>query len=56
MGAVEDTRKVLQDSLAPELRTAAAKLEALVEWQVRLRAERRMIEEARQQRHERELS
>ncbi len=39
MGAVEDTRKVLQDFLAPELRTLAAKLEALVEEQGRLRAE-----------------
>jgi tetrahydromethanopterin S-methyltransferase subunit G len=29
MGAIEDTRKVLQDFLAPELRAIAVRLEAL---------------------------
>ncbi len=39
MGAVEDTRKALQDFLAPEIRTITAKLDALHEEQARLRAE-----------------
>jgi len=29
MGAIEDTRKVLQDFLAPELRTITSRLDAL---------------------------
>ena len=39
MGAVEETRKAIQDFLAPELRTVTAKLQALAEEQVRLRGE-----------------
>ena len=39
MGAVEDTRKIVQDFLAPELRTVSTRIEALQEEQVRIRAE-----------------
>jgi hypothetical protein len=39
MGAVEDTRKVIQDFLAPELRSLSAKMESLVSEQARLYAE-----------------
>ena len=39
MGAVEDTRKALQDFLAPEIRTITARLDSLSEEQARLRVE-----------------
>jgi hypothetical protein len=39
MGAVEETRKVIQDFPAPELRTLSAKMESLVSEQARLYAE-----------------
>ena len=39
MGAVEDTRKVVQDFLAPEIRTITANIAALAESEGRLRKE-----------------
>ena len=39
MGAVEDTRKVVQDFLAPEIRTLSANMEALAREQSQLRQE-----------------
>jgi hypothetical protein len=39
MGAVEESRKAIQDFLAPELRTLAANMESLTKEQVRLRSD-----------------
>ena len=39
MGALEETRKAVQDFLAPEIRTLSAKMDSLVEEQARLYAE-----------------
>ena len=39
MGAVEETRKAIQDFIAPELRSVTTRLEALHEEQARLRSE-----------------
>lgn len=39
MGAVEETRKAIQDFIAPELRTVSARIEALRDEQARLRTE-----------------
>jgi hypothetical protein len=39
MGTIEETRKVIQDFLAPEIRTVAAHMEALVKEQLQLRNE-----------------
>ena len=41
MGAVEETRKTIQDFLAPEIRTVAAQMEALAKEQAQLRNELR---------------
>ncbi len=41
MGAIEETRKVIQDFLAPEIRTLSAKMESLVEEQGKLRTDLR---------------
>jgi hypothetical protein len=37
MGAIEDTRKLIQDFIAPELREVGAKLQALAEGQKAIR-------------------
>ena len=44
MGAVEETRKAIQDFLAPELRTLAANMEALAKEQTLLRGEMNVSE------------
>ncbi len=41
MGAVEETRKAIQDFLAPEIRTLTARMEVLVKEQAQLRSELR---------------
>jgi hypothetical protein len=44
MGAVEDTRKIVQHFLAPEIRTLSANMEALTKEQVQLRQEMTAVE------------
>ncbi len=56
MGAVEDTRKVIQDCLAHEIRTVSANMETLPKEQARLRQKQlaekqRILEEFQKQAH-----
>ena len=39
MGAVDETRKIVQEFLAPEIRTLSVKMESMVSEQARLYAE-----------------